>query len=126
MLRGESRLPVDHDDRGLLAVRSGILFAPPVRDIHAARGPDVRMRARVPHEIAKDLGAKRAAGQEWVHGNAHDLRAGRAFVVRVVELIDQQAVARIVALDKFDADPRRFHARPSVFAIQSPESGRNL
>jgi hypothetical protein len=24
------------------------------------------------------------------------------------------------------ADPRRFHARPSVFAIQSPESGRNL
>jgi hypothetical protein len=72
--------------------RSSILLAPPVRNIDAAREPDVRMRARVSHEIAKDLGAIRAARQEWVHGNAHDLRVDRAFLVKIVELINQQAV----------------------------------
>ena len=87
-----SRFLTNHDDRRLLAARSGILLAPPVRNIDAAREPDVLMRARVPHEIAKDFGAIRAARQEWVHGNAHDLRVGRAFVVKVVELINQQAV----------------------------------
>src|SRR6185437_11707790 len=78
--RGCARCCSGRSGRSWVALaRSVILLAPPVRDVDAACEPDVRMRARVPHEIAEDLGAIRAAGQEWMHGDAHDLRTGRAF-----------------------------------------------